>query len=89
MLDSLIKWELENPTYATLIATVIMAICAAYPVLKEVIPWLMRTLWDIVKSLFMFVWWLTTPIRYLFGLLFELLEDLLTRLHNKKTPTEE
>lgn len=71
MLESVFAWVTKNPVYATLIATIVMAVCAAYPVLKEVVPWLMRTAWSIIRGILIFAWWIITPIRRPVGLMLQ------------------
>ena len=63
-----------------------MAVCAAYPVLKEVIPWLLHTAWSMIRGIFIFAWWIITPIRRPVGLLLQYLTDKLFEWVERRFP---
>lgn len=84
-MNETMNWIKENLALVVAIASVVGAIGAAYPLLKDLVPWLLRTIWDIIRAILTFVWWLITPVRWVFGRLIELLIDKLAR-EEERTP---
>lgn len=84
-MNEAIGWIKENLALIVAMASVVGAIGATYPLLKDFIPWLLRTLWDVVRAVFAFVWWIMAPLRWALGRLIELLLDKFVP-EKEKTP---
>lgn len=62
-MDNVINWIYSNLTLVTVLLSAVAALGAAYPLLKDLIPWLLRLTWEIIRTLFIFFWWIIIPIR--------------------------